>query len=78
MAEIPVKPVKSSNVSHVGYDAPSKTMAVRFKGSGQTYHFTGVGQEDHDKLLGEGVEGHSIGGHFGKHIKGKFPFSKVG
>ena len=33
---------KSSNISHYGYDATSKTLAVQFKGGGKTYHYADV------------------------------------
>lgn len=73
MAEITLKPVQSSNVQAVGYDPQARRLAVQFKGSGGIYHYDGVEQSDHDKLIGA----ESIGSHFSQHIRGKFPHRQV-
>lgn len=71
--------VQSSNVHGLHYDATGKRLYVAFKGEMpmRVYQHEGVSQEDYDKLLGEGVEGHSVGSHYAKHIRDKFPSSRV-
>lgn len=68
-----MQPVKSSNISEVGYDEVTKTLAIRFKNSGQLYHYSGVPSEAHKSLMGAA----SVGSHFFAHIKGKFDFQKI-
>ena len=58
------KPVTSSNIKAVGYDAESKTLGVEFKDGG-IYHYEGVSPEKHKAF----VESKSIGSHFHKHIR---------
>lgn len=67
-----MKPVKSSNVTHVGYDAASKTLAVQFKNGG-TYHYVGVSPTVHTDLLGA----KSIGEHLARHVKPKHKVQKI-
>lgn len=71
--EIEMHGVKSSNVESVGYDAGSRTMAVKFK-SGGLYHYADVAKEEYDALRGAD----SVGAHLSKHVKGKFKHSKIG
>jgi hypothetical protein len=59
-----MKPVNSSNITAVGYDPASKTLAVQFK-SGGTYHYQNVTPEKHGALMSAS----SIGGHLHTHIK---------
>lgn len=66
-------PVKSSNISALGYDPAAQKLAVKFKGSGQTYHYDGVAQAEYDKL----AQAPSIGTHFHQHVRGKFQHRKV-
>lgn len=61
------KPVKSSMVSAVAYDAPSRTMFVRFP-NGKRYAYSDVSTKQHDEFVGA----ESVGAHFGKHIRGQF------
>ena len=61
---IPLCDCKSSNLAGFGYDAASKTLAVKFKDSGKTYHYADVPPDIFDE--------------FGKaESKGKFFFAKV-
>lgn len=61
---IPTTPVESSsNVYAWGYDAATRTLAVRFK-SGATYHYADVPQSVVDELM----EAKSIGGFIGSRI----------
>jgi len=72
MPAIPLSPVKSGQVKAIGYDAPSKTLAVTFtRGTGAIYHYPNVEQETFNAFMGA----ESIGTFFGKHIKA-LPFSK--
>lgn len=70
---ITLNPVKSSQIESVGYDAASKTLAVKFnRGNGAVYHYPGVEEKAWKDLIGA----KSIGAHFGQHIK-KLPFNKI-
>lgn len=57
-------PVTSSQVSHVGYDATTKTMAVHFHNGGR-YHYANV----EDSHFGALVSAKSIGKHLHQHFK---------
>lgn len=65
--KIATQPVKSSNIGEIGYDAGSKTLAVKFL-NGNVYHYSGVGQDEYDKML----KAKSVGGHLAKHIRPNF------
>ncbi len=58
---------KSSNISHHGYDATSKTLAITFS-SGATYHYDNVPQEKIDAL----GKAKSVGGFFATDIRNAF------
>ena len=64
---IDMKPVKSSNISHQGYDAASKTLAITFS-SGATYHYPNVSWE----LVQKMGKAKSIGGFFASDIRNAF------
>ena len=66
-----LQPITSSNIESVGYDRPTRTLAVKFKG-GSTYHYHGVPESVHASL----VAAPSAGAHFAQHIKGKFTYTK--
>ncbi|MES2415139.1 MAG: KTSC domain-containing protein [Pseudomonadota bacterium] len=68
---ISMKPVKSSNISHTGYDAASKTLAVTFS-SGATYHYPDVGPDVFEKM----GKAKSVGGFFASDIRNKFTGTK--
>jgi hypothetical protein len=70
MAKIPLRPCTSSMLTHHGYDAQSKTLALTFTG-GKTHHYYGVSQAQYDAF----TKAKSLGRHFGKHIRGKFKFT---
>jgi len=65
--------VKSSNITHVGFDPATKTLGVTFS-SGQTYHYANVTQEQHDKM----IAAESIGQHFFANFRNNkdHPFTK--
>jgi hypothetical protein len=66
---IPMTAVKSSNVESHGYDATSKTLAVKFK-SGGTYHYAGVPQEVADRMAKADNIGRFIGTDLKPHFTG--------
>jgi hypothetical protein len=68
MTIVHMKPVKSSSVSRVGYDATTQTLAIHFSGSQKTYHYADVPQSVVDDMH----RAESIGKFVGAHIKGKF------
>ena len=68
--EIAMDAVASSQIHSLGYDAASRTLAVRFKdrkseGPTSLYHYDNVKQSDFDALK----NAESIGSHFYKVIK---------
>ena len=65
-------PVKSSNVSSVGYDPKSKTMEVEFK-DGSIYHYHGVDSTTHSDL----ISAKSVGKYIHAHVKGQYKHSKI-
>ena len=60
-------PVKSSSISHVGYDPSAKVLAVTFS-NGTRYHYEGVTPQAHQSLLGA----NSIGQHFAANIRNQY------
>ncbi len=60
--------VVSSNIKAVGYHAETQTLDVEFASS-RIYRFAGVPQQAYDALVGA----ESIGSHFARHVRGKFP-----
>lgn len=77
--QIEMIPVTSSQITHLGHDPATKTLAIRFPsktGSGSLYHYKNVSAEDFAAFIGA----ESIGSHFGKHIKphsDKYPYTKI-
>ena len=60
------KPVESSLLLSLGYDAEAKALEVEFKRTpGTVYRYEDVLPEDHEKLMAA----KSLGSHFLKHIK---------
>ncbi|HLX18408.1 MAG TPA: KTSC domain-containing protein [Bradyrhizobium sp.] len=76
-----MKQVSSSQISRIGYEIATKTLAVEFhprkdETVGAVYHYDNVSAEDHAALM----SAKSIGSHFGKHIRSdpaKYPYRKV-
>lgn len=56
--------VKSSIISHVGYDPAMNELRIRFTRGGE-YLYKGVSQEEHAALMAA----ESIGKHFQAHIR---------
>jgi KTSC domain len=65
------KPVLSSNLRSVGYDAPNKMLEVEFH-DGSVYRYENVHAHEHEAL----TKAASIGKHFHLHIKAKHTHHK--
>ncbi|MGN4069447.1 KTSC domain-containing protein [Burkholderia gladioli] len=78
MKTIDMKPVESSQVHSIGYDAESETLAVRFKdrktgAPNALYHYSQFTQANFDALR----TADSIGSHLHRHVKPhpeRFPY----
>lgn len=64
-------PVDSSNISSVGFDKDTGTLAVEFK-SGGVYHYHNVPKTIYDEFLAD----KSQGSHFHKNIKNQYKYTK--
>lgn len=64
-----MKEVKSSNISHVGYEG--STLTIKFK-SGATWSYHDVPEHIHRDLMAAD----SVGGYFGSFVKNKFKGTK--
>lgn len=73
---IPLQRVKSSLIHSIGYDAPSKTLAIGFPRKGEAtpvvYHYADFPSEKWEEFQ----KAESTGRHFLHHIKGKFGHKK--
>jgi hypothetical protein len=65
------KPVVSSNVKSVGYDAALQELDVEFTNGG-VYRYYGVTVEQHKAL----ISAKSIGSHFSSNVRGKYRHTK--
>lgn len=65
-------PVTSSNLVSVGYDAETSTLEVEFR-EGRVYQYAQVSEAAHDALM----EAPSMGSHFHRHIRAKYPTTKM-
>lgn len=69
-----MKPVKSSQIEAVGYDAATRTLAIQFKG-GAVYHYDDVPKDIHDGF----EKAESVGKYFGEKIRrSHFKYRKIG
>lgn len=64
---IAMKAVKSSSVDSHGYDAATKTLAVKYQGGG-VYHYAGVPQDLADRI----AKAESVGRFIATDLKPKF------
>ena len=75
--QIALDSVESSQISGIGYDATSQTLAIQFKSGKQAvYHYANVTAEDFAAFK----SAESIGSHFYKHIKphkDKYPYVRI-
>jgi hypothetical protein len=79
-ANINMQKVQSSQISEIGYDKESQTLAVRFNGfgdkPGRLYHYSNVSPE----LFAQFEGADSKGSFFIRNIKpnpGKYPYEKI-
>lgn len=54
------EPVISTNIASVGYDPATKTLEVKYRGSGKTYSFAAVGYDQHFKLMNAKSKGRFV------------------
>jgi hypothetical protein len=66
-------PVKSSNISALGYDAEKKELHVQFT-NGTSYSYAGVPEHEYKSL----ASADSVGKRFHTHVKEKFKHERVG
>lgn len=64
-----MQPVNSSNISHIGYDDVTHTLAVTFH-SGATYHHTGVSADIYKGLMNAPSKGKYYYTHISSKNKG--------
>lgn len=64
---IEMKDVVSSSLQALGYDAATKTLAVRFPG-GRTYHYEGVDESTYASMCCA----ESLGKYFAQNIRHRF------
>lgn len=78
---VTMKPVQSSQIKAVGHDAADNRLYVEFntKTKRSVYSYANVTADHHGALMGEGVKDHSIGRHFGQHLKSNpnHPYTKL-
>ncbi len=65
--------VASTNISSIGYDAPSETLEVEFS-NGTIYQYYNVGASLRDDLM----QSSSKGQFLNSYIKNFYPYSRVG
>lgn len=66
------RPVDSSSVRSIGYDAASGTLEVEFR-HGTVYRYRGVPRKVHEEL----VAADSIGRYFNAHVRDRYPFRRL-
>jgi hypothetical protein len=66
--KITLHPIKSSQISQVGYDATTNTLAVKFSNGGKVYHYAGVPKTVYDGFSDNG----SAGKFFSGNVRNKF------
>lgn len=65
-------PVASSSIRAIGYDAETRQLYVQFH-SGDVYVYAMVPRRAHRELMAAG----SIGGHFNREIRPKYPYAQL-
>jgi hypothetical protein len=70
---MPRRPVRSSNIASVGYDAENSVLEVEFVNSGAVYQYFGVPQSVYEALMGA----RSHGGYFAANIKDTYRYRQV-
>lgn len=69
---IPLARVTSSNISRIGYDEASQTLAVQFS-NGTVFHYGSVSAAEHEALM----KTESVGSYFARNIKSNKPSLKM-
>lgn len=67
------KPVSSSNIASIGYDAESETLEIQFHNGG-IYRYYGVPQAVYTGLMASS----SHGSYLAQNIKNRYQYKKVG
>jgi hypothetical protein len=67
-----MRPVNSSNVTAVGYDAESQTVYVQFL-NGSTYAYKGVPEHEFENLL----TAPSVGSYLNRNFKNVYPYERT-
>lgn len=67
-----MKPVLSSNITEVGFDSKTNTLAICFRG-GILYHHINVPNTEYDSLMAA----ESIGAYYREAIRGRYKRIKV-
>lgn len=70
---IPMRPVTSTQISQVGYDPATQTLAVQFAKGNSVYHYAGVSQGTFEDLLAAKSPGRFLQAN----VIGKFQFNKL-
>lgn len=72
--------IESSQISRIGYDAESQTLAIQFKGKGEkpgsVYHYASFTADDWQAFR----EAESVGSWFYKNVKPnkeKYPYTRI-
>lgn len=73
--DIPLTACKSTAVTGFGYDAPSETLVLQYKG-GKSYRYDAAPPEIHAALIKASDKGESIGKFVASNIAGKFRLAK--
>lgn len=63
-----MKPVKSGNISHIGYDKDAQLLAIQFQGTGKIYHYKDVPPS----VFSEFKNAESLGKYFAANIRLKY------
>ena len=69
---MPRRPVRSSNISSIGYDASSNTLEVEFIG-GAVYQYYGVPKPVYEELM----RASSHGSYLADYVKGKYRYKEL-
>lgn len=65
------KAVTSTSIHSIGYDPKTQELQVRYKGSGKTYSYQGVGCRDHLELEMAKSKGSHVQNVIQKKFKGR-------
>ena len=69
----PMHPVKSSQISYIGFDDENNKLYVTFNRTNKTYEYSEVTY----KVWKELKESTSVGSYFSKNIKNKYQYKEI-